>query len=298
LRTPVLVFLTAAASVRCAGPEPHQGGDLACIHIRQVISAMPQVDDSGNSVEPVHLVVEAYGRAESLKAGEAIYLEDDREVQVIPVGDLHPGVQTITIPRGLHVASSSELFEASLTRPDGTAGPSIVLPLNHVGYVPPPLAAAESGPSKTQSSRGPDRGDAEQDIATILPGVDPDEVMAIRQFGPTDVGVTSFDGTVDHTEGDDARQPPQSIIIRGVNLRDGLVVRFSTNKGGRRIEATSALRQTKSLATLTIPVGYSPNNPSTLFASLVDVPPAITHDVKSSFWVRSLHGETRSECNK
>ena len=289
----------AVACSRSASPEVKPVGDPACIQIRQVIPQISQVDDSGNSIEHVRLDIDAHGRAEDLKAGEAIYYEDDREIKVIPVGDLHPGLQTIVIPQGLHIASSSELFEVALVNPDGTVASSMVLPLNHVGYVPPPKPA-DSGRREQKSSEDSGRGDADQEIATILPGVDPEEVMSIRQFASTEVGVTSIEGDVDSTEGDDAHQRPQTLTVRGANLKDGLVVRFSTSKGGQRLEATSPLTQTKILGTLTISSGYAPgeapNNPSTLFASVVVVPTKITHAVSSGFGVRSLHGETRSEC--
>jgi hypothetical protein len=289
----LLIAMGAAACSRSVSTHLKPVADPACIQIQQVLSA--QTDDSGKTIEPFHLVFEAHGRTEDLKAGEVIYYEDDQEVRIIPVGDLRPGLQTIAIPPGFHVTTSDELFEVTLVRPDGKETPSLVLPLNHVGYAPPPKPAG-SDRRKRKSSRGNERGDADQEIATVLPGVDPDEVMSIRQFGPADVGVTSIEGEVSFTKGDDADQAAQTLVLNGVNFRDGLVVRFSTSKGGQRIEATSPLTQTKTLATLTVPSGHEPNNPSTLFASVVAVPTKITHKVSSSFGVRSLQGETRSEC--
>jgi hypothetical protein len=289
----LLIVMSAISCSRTAAPRARPAGGAACIQIREVVPEIAQVDDSGNSIEAVRLGIEAYGGAEDLRRGEAIYTEDDREMKVIPVGDLHPGSQTIAIPPGLHIASSSEQLEVTLLAPDGRETLSLMLPLNSVGYVPPPKPR-DSG----QRTRKPSEssGDAEQEIATILPDVDPDEVMSIRQFGPADVGVTSFDGDVDLTEGDDAHQPPQTLTLRGVNFKDGLVVRFRTNKGGQRVTAEARLMQTKTLGTLTVPSGSAPTNPSALFASVVVVPTKVTHTVRSGFAVRSLHGETRSEC--
>jgi hypothetical protein len=291
----VLMFLITVACSRADRPKGKLAGNPACIQIQQVIPEIFLVDDSGNSTEPIRLIIESHGGAEDLKAGEAIYSEDDKEIKATAVGDLHPGAQTIAIPAGLHSTSSSEHFEVALVGPNGKETVSLVLPLNSVGYVPP--AEHDSGDSQAISSEGSDgHEDSEQQIATILPGVDPDEVMSIRQFGRDEVAITSFDGTVDRTEGDETHQPPQTLIIRGTNLKDGLIVHFSTTKGGQRIDASSSLTKTKTLGTLAIPPGYSPNNPSILFGSIVIVPSQITHSVRPTFSVRSVHGETRPEC--
>ncbi len=287
-------FSTLACS-RADRPRGKRGGNLACIQIQQVVPEIFQVDDSGNTTEPIHLIIESHGGTEELKAGEAVYSEDDKEIKVTPVGDLHPGVQTIAIPPGLHSTSSSEHFEVALVGPNGKETVSLVLPLNSVGYVPP--TEHDSGGGEAKPSKDSDgHEDSEQQIATILPGVDPDEVMSIRQFVRDEVGITSFDGAVDRTEGDETHQPPQTLTIRGTNLKDGLIVHFSTTKGGQRIDASSSLTKTKALGTLAIPPGYSPNNPSILFGSIVIVPTQITHSVTPIFSVRSVHGETRSEC--
>ena len=288
----LLIIMGAIACSRTAAPQAKPADQAACIQIREVVPEITQVDNFGNSIEVVRLSIETLGRAEDLRSGEAIYTEDDREMRAIPVGDLRPGSQTLAIPPGLHITSSSEQMEVTLLAPDGREAHSLMLPLNSVGYVPPPKPH-DSGQTTRKALEN--SGDADQEIATILPDVDPDEVMSIRQFGPADVGVTSFDGDVHLTDGDDAHQPPQTLTLRGVNFRDGLVVRFRTNKGGQRIEAQAPLMQTKVLGTLTA-TESAPRNPSILFAGVVVVPTKITHTVRSGFVVRSLHGETRSEC--
>jgi len=289
----LLLTVTAGCS-RSVSRQPKPAGNAAFIQIQQVIPEIFQVDDSGNSTEPIRLVIDAHGSADDLKAANAIYSEDDREIKNIPVGDLHAGVQTITIPPGLHSTSSSEQFEVAVVGSNGKESISLAVPLNSVGYVAPP--GPNSRDTKAKSSEGEGREESEQQIATLLPGVDPDELTSIRGFGRDDVGITSFDGTVDSTVGDETHQSPQSLTIHGTNLKDGLAVHFSTIKGGQGVDATSSLAKTKTLGTLTIPEGYSPNNPSILFGSTVTVPTQITHSVQSNFSVRSVHGETRPEC--
>jgi hypothetical protein len=126
--------------------------------------------------------------------------------------------------------------------------------------------------------------------------IDRQEAESIRQFGRDDIGITSSDGAIKETSGDETKNPAQTLTLQGVNFKDGMLVRFTTKKGGQQVEATSPLTHTKVLATLQEPSGYTPNNPSALMSSIVVVPPAITHSVESAFYIRSANAESADDC--
>jgi hypothetical protein len=267
----------------------------ACMLIEQTKPSIIQSDDSGNTSEPLLITVKVVGRPEALRGGQIIYLEDGIQNSVIPVGDLHAGVQILTVPAGLHMTSSFELFDLEITGSKGTNAYIGGMPLNSPKYVPPPKdSSSDTHPSTDTASD--EREESEQTIATIEPGVDRQEAESIRQFGRDDIGITSSDGAIKETSGDETKNPAQTLTLQGVNFKDGMLVRFNTKKGGQQVEATSPLTHTKVLATLQEPSGYTPNNPSALMSSIVVVPPAITHSVESAFYIRSANAESADDC--
>jgi len=287
------VFIAVAlgqALAGCSHPQAKTESVKPCIAIQQTSAGIVSVDDSGNTTEPIPITVAARGELEDLKRGRVIYTEDGLQINAISVGDLHAGVQIVTIAPGLHVTSSSELFEMALPQPDGTAGHSLTLPLNSRNSVPP-VEARPPAPSVSTSS-----GDSDQPIATIAPGVDHQEAESVRQFGASEVGITSWDGFIKETSDEDANSPPQTLTLRGVNFKAGMLVRFRTMKGGQRVEATSPLAHTTTVATLVKPSDYIPNNPSALMSAVVVVPVRITHKTKSQYSVRTAHAESSDSC--
>jgi hypothetical protein len=109
--------------------------------------------------------------------------------------------------------------------------------------------------------------------------LDRQEAESIRQFGAQEVGITSWDGFIKQTSDEDANSPPQTLTLRGVNFKDGMLVRFRTT-----------------VATLVKPSDYTPNNPSALMSAVVVVPVRITHRAKSQYSVRTAHAESSDSC--
>lgn len=274
----------------CGHSQAKAADTEACITIQQMIPETVKVDDSGITTEPIRMTINAQGQPENLKGAQVIYIVDDLEKSAVPVGDLHPGTQTVTIPTGLHMASSSELFDVSVVGPDGSETPDITVTLNGPDSVAP---AAPPRPSRAASARDEE---SDQPIATIAPGVDREEADSIRQFGVDQVGITSMDGFARKTSGDDAKLPPQTLTLRGVNFKDGMLVKFGTTKDGQRVEVTSPLTRTKILATLAKPSWFVPNNPSALMSAVVVIPVKITHEAQSEFSVRAAHAESSDVC--
>lgn len=291
-RLAVALLATAPALVLagCGHSQAKARDTEACITIQQLIPETVQVDDSGITTEPIRMTISAQGRPEDLKGAQVIYIEDGVEKSAVPVGDLRPGAQTVTIPTGLHMASSYELFDISVVGPDGSETPDITMPLNGPSSVAP---AARPFPAPTASAH---HEESDQPIATIAPGVDRAEVESIRQFDATQVGITSMDGSARQTRGDDAKLPAQTFVLRGVNFKDGMLVKFGTTKDGERVEVTSPLTQTKTLATLVRPSSYVPNNPSALMSAVVVIPVKITHEAEGQFLVRAAHAESSDIC--
>jgi hypothetical protein len=274
----------------CARPQAKAENTKACIVIRKMVPSVVQTDDSGTTTEPIRMTIEAQGQDEDLKGGKIIYIEDDEQKSAIPIGDLHAGVQTVTIPTGLHMNSSSEIFSLSLVRPDGSETPDDNWVLNGENAVPPPEPKPAAKPA------GDDKQESDQPIATIQPGVDRDEVYSIRQFNAGEVGITSEDGFIKHTRGDDSKEPVQTIMLQGTNFKDGMLVKFTTTKGGQTVVVTSPLTHTQTIATLAKPSWYVPNNPSELMRAVVVVPVKITHDVESGFSVKTARAESSDTC--
>lgn len=284
----LFAVLVAAMLAGCGHAKANTEGAKSCIRIQQSVPEFLSVDDAGNSTEPVRITIEARGESGDLKRGEIIYTEDGVVISTTPIGDLHPGVQTVTVAAGLHTTSSSALFEMALPEPDGSEGPALSLALNSPDSVPP-VAAPRPAPSASETDE-----ETDQPIATIAPGVDRQEAESIRQFRVDEVGETYADGFIKLTSGDDANSA-QTITLHGVNFKDGMLVRFRTTKGGKRVEATSPLMHTTTIATLEKP-DYPPSNPSSLMSATVVVPVKITHDAKGQFSVRTVRAESSDSC--
>ncbi len=193
------------------------------------------------------------------------------------------------------MTSSSELFDLEITGSKGTNAYIGGMPLNSPNYVPPPKASSSETNSSTDMASD-EREESEQTIETIEPGVDRQEAESILRFGRDDIGITSSEGIIRETSGDETQNPPQTLTLQGVNFKNGRLVSFSTKKGGQPIEGASPLTHTKVLATLKKPSGYTPNNPSSLLSSVGIVPPAITHSVKSAFATRAANAESTDDC--
>jgi hypothetical protein len=286
-----LLMMGLTTAVAGSGrPQAKAESPKSCIVIQKTVPQIVQADDSGNTTEPIRMTIEAQGPAEDLKGGAIIYSEDDVQKSAIPIGDLHAGVQTVTIPSGLHMTSSSELFSMSLVRPDGSETPDDNWLLNGEDSVPPPKPKRAAKPARNN------REESDQPIATIQPGVDPEEAESIRQFNAGETGITSEDGFIKHTSGDDSKQSAQTMTLQGTNFKDGMLVKFTTTKGGQTVEVTSPLTHTRTIATLAKPSGYAPTNPSELMRAVVVVPVKITHDVQSAFSVRTVRAESSDTC--
>ena len=266
----------------------------ACIAIQQMSPVGVKVDDSGNTTEPIRFTLIAQGTLAELKGAQVIYMEDGAQKSATSVGDLRTGSQTVTILPGLHMNTSSETFDITLIGPDGSETPDMTEYLWSPNAVPPPKAP------KTPTAPGDQEQLAEavsdQPIATIEPGVDREEAESITGFNANQVGIVSDDIFVKSTSGDESNRPPQTITLRGVNFKDGMLVRFSTMKGGKRVEATSPLTHTRTIATLVKPTSWVPNNPSAFMSAVVVVPVQITHIVSSQFSVRAAHAQISESC--
>lgn len=253
----------------------------ACIQIKQLVPSFPKVDDSGNTTEPIRVDLAANGAHANLRSVELVYAEDDREIRVFPIGDMHAGTQSFTIPTGLHMNTSSEIVEVSLIAPDGTETPGSNLLINAPGYAPPKPAPANEDKSSNTEVPGSD-----VKIATILPGIDRDEALSITQFGINDVNFVFLGGNIDATKGDEAHNPSQTLTFHGVNFTDKVLVHFVTTKGGQQVDAKVPLSNIKTLATLAMTDRTAPTYPMTLFSAEVAVPSSITHSAASGFYVR------------
>ncbi|MGC2418617.1 MAG: hypothetical protein WA434_12790 [Candidatus Acidiferrales bacterium] len=259
--------------------------------IQKMVPQSVQVDDSGITTEPVRITLDVQGQPGDLKNGQVIYSEDGVEKKAVPVGDLHAGVQTVTIPPGFHTTSSSEMFSFTVIRPDGSETPDISLFLNSPNSVPPPE------PPHPAPAPATDEPDSDQPIATIAPGVDRDELESIQGFdSAAAVDIVSFDGFARETSGDESKLPPQVFTLHGTNFKDGMLVEFSTIKGGQPVKATSPLMHTKVIGTLSKPSSYKPSNPSELMSATVVVPAAITHDAQGQFSVRAADAFSTDSC--
>ena len=295
LRVILMLCAFGLGSIGYAKAQSNASTSKPCILIQQTKPSSVKSDDSGITTEPILITIKAVGRPEDLRGGQIIYLEDWIEKKSIPVGDLHAGVQTLTVPSGFQMNSSSELFDLEIIGSKRTNAYIGGMLLNSPNYVPPPKASPTV--ANSSADRAPDeRDESDEPIETIEPGVDRQEVYSIRQFGPDDIGITSTDGSIKETGGDETKNPPQTLILQGVNFKDGMLVSFSTKKGGQPVEATSPLTHTKILATLQKPSSYTPDTPTALMSSVVIVPSAITHSVESAFAIRAANAESADDC--
>jgi hypothetical protein len=295
LRVILALCAFVLGTIECARAQSHASAPKPCIRIQQTKPSIVKSDDSGITTEPILITIKAVGRSEDLRGGQIIYLEDLVEKRSIAVGDLHAGVQTLTVPSGFRMNSSSELFDLEIIGSKLTNAYVGGMTLNSPNYVPP-LKASPAVANSSTDTASDEMDELDQPIETIEPGVDRAEAYSIRQFGAFDIAITSGDGIIRETRGDETQNPPQTLTLQGVNFKDGVLVKFSTKKGGQPVEATSPLTQTKVLATLKNPSGYTRDNPSALMSSIVIVPAAITHSVESAFAIRAANAESADDC--
>jgi hypothetical protein len=264
-----------------AGVAATPSGGSACIQIKQLVPSSPQADDSGNTTEPMRVDLVASGADENLRSVELVYAEDDQEIRAFPIGDMHAGERSFTLPPGLHMNSPSQIVAVSLIAADGSETPANNLLLNAPDYVPPPRPVSVNR-GKTARTEIPG---SDVTIAKILPGVDREEAFSILQFGASDVNFVSLDGNMDETKGPAGQNPPQTLTFHGVNFTDKVLVHFATTKGGQSVEAKVALANIRAIATLATLEGGERNYPLTLYSADVAVPESITHSVASDFYV-------------
>jgi hypothetical protein len=171
------------------------------ILIKKVVPAIAMVDDDGNTIEPLQVEVEANGQPEDFTNGRLTYSEDGVQMATLPLGDLKPGVQTVTYPAGLHVKSSSELVEVTLLAPDGTETPSVILPLDSLTAGASATAAAMAASTR---------------VASNLRSVSqPDALLGPQPFGgllPAAVAAGSGDVAVTATG-----SPAAQVFVRGLD---------------------------------------------------------------------------------
>jgi hypothetical protein len=112
----------ARTAAGCGHPraQTNAAAPQSCIVIQKMVPWSVQVDDSGITTQPIRITIDAQGLPGDLANGQVIYSEDGVEKKAISVGNLHAGVQTVTIAPGLHTASSSQTFSFTMTRPDGS----------------------------------------------------------------------------------------------------------------------------------------------------------------------------------
>src|ERR1700722_1948405 len=111
LRAVLVLCVFGLGLVGSANAQTHTNNSKPCILIQQTKPSIVQSDDSGITTEPILITIKAVGQSEDLRGGQIIYLEDLIDKKSIPVGDLHAGIQTLTVPSGFQMNSSSELFD-------------------------------------------------------------------------------------------------------------------------------------------------------------------------------------------
>ena len=176
-------------------------------------------------------------------------------------------------------ADAADLFAAVLSA-DGSSLSALV-------PYPAPLIQAGSASSLTSPSAGSDLT-----ISQISPGIDPDEAIAVAQFGATETGITSINGTLVQTVGSANTQTPQLLTINGANLSDGLLVTFTTEKGGQPLLMTSSLTGTQSVATLVSSNSLPVLTATNLMSSTISVPTSITDTKAKSLQVQSAKAKS------
>ena len=459
------------------------------IVIQSMTPAAPQVDDSGKTTQAVQLTLNAQGQVADFQNAQILYSEDGVQTTAIPVGNLQPGLQTVTVPAGLQMTTSSPIISVTLTKPDGTQTPDVNLLLSSPGYVPSTTTSGgssgsgggstgqsgsalsaspfssispaaiqvgssnttitvggvsaaslsqvyvrgldsqwnaisvtsstatsaqftvpasllsqvgllEVGPAQDDPSSIPlmiysptmptvgslpglevDVADAETDsgalllpstffvaganftagmqvvlgrgitpalvlpttmldsntlqaqiptpfaaeaddlfaavlsadgtqlstsvpyarptfatpelsVSAISPGVDPVEAASVAQFGTTETGITSINGNLVETLGSAPTQTPQTLTINGANLSDGMMVTFSTMKGGQPVQMSAPLTSTQTVATLTASSDLPPISATSLMSSKVQVPTQITDTKSKTLQAQSAHAKS------
>lgn len=170
------------------------------IIIRKVVPSLAMVDDEGKTIEPLQVEIEANGQPEDFVNAQLTYSEDGVQKATLPLGNLRPGMQTVTVPAGLRVTSSSELVEMSLVGPDGKETQAVVLQLNSgassdEGGTTAATAAALSSGSRALSAIT----EAASAFDTTFSGLSP---LSIRQgSGPIAVTVTGAPATQAYVRG-------------------------------------------------------------------------------------------------
>lgn len=148
--------------------------------VMNMTPAVPQVDDSGKTTQAIQLTLNAQGQAADFQNAQVLYSEDGVQATAIPVGNLQPRLQTVTIPAGLQMTTSSPIISVTLTKPDGTQTPDVNLLLSSPGYVP---STTTSGGSSGGGSTG-QSGSALS--ASPFSGISP----AAIQLGSSDTTIT------------------------------------------------------------------------------------------------------------
>jgi hypothetical protein len=110
----LLVISLAQISIGCGRMQAQVESPKPCIMIQQTVPNVVKGDGSGNTTEPIRITIVAVGSPEDLKDAKVIYLEDGSQKSAIPIPALHAGAQTVTIPAGLHMNSSSETFDMTV----------------------------------------------------------------------------------------------------------------------------------------------------------------------------------------
>src|SRR6267378_4806352 len=112
----------------------------------------------------------------------------------IPLGNLKPGIQTVTIPTGLHMSSSSQLVTVFLNKPDGSQTPPEQLPLYSPSFVPPSSTNSTGSGSSSgsgQSGSGSSSGSGPSGASSLPAPFDSISPSSI-QMGSGDTVVTVF----------------------------------------------------------------------------------------------------------
>jgi hypothetical protein len=164
------------------------------IQIREA-TAQIKVDDNGNSVDSTQVTVNALGQADDLKNAQLIYSEDGVQKTAIPLGNLHPGVQTVTIPRGLHMTSSSQLVTLSLTKSDGTQTAPVQMPIVAPNSTAA-LNAQNSGSTSSAGSSGSSTSSSSSSSASSDSGGGGTVVLPFSSMSPSSITVGAGDTVI------------------------------------------------------------------------------------------------------
>lgn len=185
-----------------------------------------------------------------------------------------------TIPAPFAI-NADDLFAAVLSGDGSSLSAATLLP--------------RASPSAPASASNGTLGDSGQPVATIQPGVDPQEAASTGQYQPTDVAITSVHGYIDATVGDSVSEPIQTLSVCGVNLTDGMTMNFRTYKGGSLLALTAPLNNVQTVATMPpLDPNATPLSPTALVCGNVAVPQQIPDTPIKKFQVSSPHAQGNS----